>query len=224
MIVGKLKPVEEIASSISGFENILILACGSCVTVCLSGGDREGRVLARELSQPHYYQGKPPAIRVNSFLRQCERDLLGAHLQLPEGTDAILSLACGAGVQTASEVFRGVPVIPALNTTFLGALDGQGLWREKCHGCGDCVLASTGGICPISRCAKRILNGPCGGSSGGKCEISKDVDCAWHQIIDRLTELGRLDDYEKITPVKDWSVDRGGGPRSYQRAANDCVN
>jgi hypothetical protein len=121
-------------------------------------------------------------------------------------------------------VFRGVPVIPALNTTFLGALDGQGLWREKCHGCGDCVLTRTGGICPISRCAKRILNGPCGGSSKGKCEISPDVDCAWHLIIDRLSELGRLGDYEKITPVKDWSVDRGGGPRSYRRAANDCAN
>jgi ferredoxin len=224
MIAGKLKPIEEIASSISGFKKILILACGSCVTICLSGGDREARALARELSRSPYHRGKPPSIRVNSFLRQCERDLLSAHLQLPEGTDAILSLACGAGVQTTADVFHGVPVIPALNTTFLGALDEPGLWREKCHGCGDCVLAHTGGICPISRCAKRILNGPCGGSSKGKCEISKDVDCAWHLIIERLKELGRLDDYERITPLKDWSVDKGGGPRSYRRAANDCGN
>lgn len=224
MIVAKLKPVEEIVSSISEFKKILILACGSCVTVCLSGGDREARALARELSQTRHYPGEPPAVSVNTFLRQCERDMLKAHLEIPDGTEAVLSLACGAGVQTVGDAFGSIPVIPALNTTFLGALDEPGLWREKCQGCGDCVLSQTGGICPVSRCAKRILNGPCGGSSGGKCEINRDVDCVWQLIVDRLKTLGRLEDYEKITPIKDWSKDRGGGPRSFQRAANDEVN
>ncbi len=223
MIVGKPKPIEEIASSVSEFRNLLILACGSCVTVCLSGGDREARALARELTQERYHHGKPPSIAVNTFLRQCEPDLLRAHLDVPEGTDAILSLACGAGVQTVASVVGNLPVLPALNTTFLGAMDEPGLWREKCRGCGDCVLTYTAGICPVTRCAKRIFNGPCGGSSKGKCEINKDVDCAWQLIVDRLKALGRLADYEKIMAVKDWSADSGGGPRSYQRTANDEV-
>jgi ferredoxin len=221
MIVAKLKPLEEISSSLSRFKRVLILGCGSCVTVCLSGGDREARALARELGQNKHCLQDPPAFSVNTFLRQCERDLLKAHLEVPEGTDAILSLACGAGVQTVAETFATLPVIPALNTTFLGALDEPGIWREKCQGCGDCILDRTGGICPVSRCAKRILNGPCGGSSGGKCEISRDVECAWQLIVDRMNRLGRLKDYEKITPIKDWSTDRGGGPRSFQRAANE---
>ena len=82
--------------------------------------------------------------------------------------------------------------------------------------CGDCVLGITGGICPVSRCCKRLLNGPCGGSTNGKCEISKEIDCAWQLVIDRLEALGRLDDYEKIQPIKDWSKDRAGGPRSFK--------
>jgi ferredoxin len=222
MIVGKLKPLNEIASSVREFKNVLIVGCGTCVTVCLSGGDREAKALAREISNPNLFpEGPSPAVRVQTFQRLCEQDLVKAYLRIPPEIDAILSLGCGAGVQTLSAVFGKIPVIPALNTSFLGALDEPGTWREKCVGCGDCVLGSTGGICPIARCAKRLLNGPCGGSSKGKCEIDPDIDCAWQLIIDRLTALDRLDEYEKIAPVKDWSSDRGRGPRSSQRVANE---
>lgn len=221
MIVGKLKPMEEIISSVSEFRNILILSCGSCVTVCLSGGDREAQALGREIIQGKYHKQDPPSIKLNTIQRQCEQDLVKTFLDIPPNTDAILSTACGAGVQTLAEVFKHLPVIAALNTTFLGALDEPGVWREKCQGCGDCVLTQTAGICPVSRCAKRIFNGPCGGSSKGKCEIDSEVDCAWQLIIDRLKALGRLDDYEKISPPKDWSSDRSGGPRKTERAAND---
>ncbi|MGE5840120.1 MAG: methylenetetrahydrofolate reductase C-terminal domain-containing protein [Deltaproteobacteria bacterium] len=220
MIVGKLKPLDEIASSIRCHKNLLIVGCGSCVTVCLSGGEREAMALARELSNPGLYPEAPPTLRAAAFLRQCERDLVKEYLQVPPDTDAILSLACGAGVQTLASVFEKLPIIPALNTSFLGALDEPGVWREKCLGCGDCVLAHTAGICPIARCAKRLLNGPCGGSSKGKCEIGGDVDCAWNLIVDRLRVLDRLEDYEKLPSIKDWSQDRGGGPRSSHRVAN----
>jgi ferredoxin len=220
MIVGKLKPLDEIVSSISGFNHIFIVGCNSCVTVCLSGGEREARALERELANPSLYSNAPPSIEADTFQRQCERDLVKAYFQVPPRTDAILSLACGAGVQTLASVFEKIPVIPALNTSFLGALDEPGTWREKCLGCGDCVLTLTAGICPIARCAKRLLNGPCGGSSKGKCEISKDVDCAWQLIVERLKALGRVEDYEKLQSIKDWSRDRGGGPRHQQRFAN----
>jgi len=217
LIVGKSKSIEEIASSISHFKKVLILGCGSCVTVCLSGGDKEARALARDLSQQGYYENDPPSIKVDTIQRQCERDLVKAFMEIPPDTEAILSLACGAGVQTLADVLDPLPVIPALNTTFLGALDEPGVWREKCQGCGDCLLTFTAGICPLARCAKRLLNGPCGGSSKGKCEISKDVDCAWHLIVDRLKARGRLEDYEKIVSPKDWSLERAGGPRSTKR-------
>lgn len=228
MITGKLKPFDEIFSSVEKYKNILVVGCGSCVTVCLSGGDREARVLARELSAHDHNEngngngngGSKRSVRVSTIQRQCEADLLKSFLEIPQDTDLILSLACGAGVQTVAETFGHLPVIPALNTTFLGALDEQGVWREKCQGCGECVLTHTGGICPIARCAKSLLNGPCGGSAKGKCEIGGDVDCAWQMIIDRLKRLDRLDEYGKIFSPKDWSTDSSGGPRSMRRTAN----
>jgi len=213
--------LEEVAALVSEYGKVLIVGCGTCVTVCLTGGDREAMCLSRDLSQPRLYTGHGPSFEVKTIERQCERDMVRAFLKIPPGCEAILSLACGAGVQTLSSVFQKLPVIPALNTTFLGALDEPGTWREKCLGCGDCVLTYTAGICPIARCAKRLLNGPCGGSSRGKCEISKDVDCAWNLIVNRLKELDRLEDYEKISAIKDWSQDRGRGPRSAQRVANE---
>ena len=214
MIVADLKPIHEIAGSIESFQKVTVIACGGCVSVCLTGGARSAEVLARELSHPRHYTKSPPAFDTKTIQRQCEKDFVAAYLEIPEDTDAVLSMACGAGVQTLAETFGDLPIVPALNTSFLGSLDEPGTWREKCQGCGNCVLAFTGGICPVTRCAKHLLNGPCGGSSNGKCEISKDVDCAWQLIIDRLKALGRLDDYEKIFPLKDWSSDRGGGPRS----------
>ncbi len=220
MITGKGKPFEEILSSVERYKNILVVGCGSCVSICLSGGDREANALARDLAA-HGSNGSRREVQVRTILRQCEADVVKNFLDIPAGTEVILSLACGAGVQTLAEVFGKVPVIPALNTTFLGALDEQGVWHEKCQGCGQCVLAHTGGICPIARCAKRLLNGPCGGSSGGKCEIGGEVDCAWHLIIDRLKRMDRLEEYGKLFPLKDWSTDQSGGPRSMRRTANN---
>ncbi|MBN2059494.1 MAG: methylenetetrahydrofolate reductase C-terminal domain-containing protein [Deltaproteobacteria bacterium] len=217
MIVGHQKPFQEIMESIEGYKKVLVLGCGTCVSVCLTGGDREAVALSRELSIANRDKEPKPVFEVNTIERQCEKDLIKEFLEVPEDTEAILSLACGAGVQTVADVFRGLPVIPALNTTFLGALDEPGIWNEKCLGCGDCMLALTGGICPIARCAKHLLNGPCGGSSKGKCEISpivgRDIDCAWQLIIDRLKEMGKLENYMKIRLPRDWSTETGKGPR-----------
>ncbi|MBN1847219.1 MAG: methylenetetrahydrofolate reductase C-terminal domain-containing protein [Deltaproteobacteria bacterium] len=214
MIVGTLKPIEEIADSISEFRKVLIIGCGGCVSVCLTGGEKAADGLALDLGHAGLYENGPPEFIVKNFLRQCEPDLMRAYLDIPQDVDAILSLACGAGVQTMVDVVKDKPIIPAINTSFLGALEAPGVWKEKCQGCGHCVLFYTGGICPITRCAKKLMNGPCGGSRNGRCEINPEVDCAWQLIIDRLKALGRLDDYEKILPPKDWSKDRGMGPRS----------
>lgn len=218
MIVGHQKPFEEIRASLAGYQKILILGCGTCVSVCLTGGDKEAQTLLKTLNHSWTDRDAPPLLEVNTIERQCERDWIEKLLIVPDGVEAILSLACGAGVQTVADVFNTLPVIPALNTTFLGALDQPGVWNEKCLGCGDCVLTHTSGVCPVARCAKRLFNGPCGGSSKGKCEISavigRDVECAWQLIIDRLTARGKMEDYLIIRPAKDWATETSNGPRT----------
>ena len=217
MIIGELKPIEEIAECLPEFRNVLILGCGSCVTVCLSGGDREAWALARELARSRYYPEHPPDFKVDTIQRQCERDLIETYLSIPEETEAVLSLACGAGVQTVADVFDTLPVIPALNTTFLGASDTPGVWREKCWGCGDCLLGVTGGICPVGRCAKSLFNGPCGGSQGGHCEVDPEIPCAWALIYYRLKKQGKLDLLTQIQSPRDWRPAGAEGPRERKR-------
>lgn len=217
MIVGNIKPIEEITASISGYKKILVVGCGSCVSVCLSGGDREAQMLSQELSRRTRREKAPPVITADNILRQCELDLIKAYHQTPEGTDAVLSLACGAGVQTMAEALDPLSVIPALNTTFLGASFEPGIWREMCKGCGDCLLTYTGGICPISRCSKSLLHGPCGGTNGGNCEVSPDIPCAWVQIIERLSRQDKLELLSGIHEPRDWRPGGAAGPRVRKR-------
>jgi len=217
MIVGDLKALDEICASVKGYRNILAVGCGSCVTVCLSGGDREARELARELSRTRYHSEGPPQVNWTTIERQCEHDFIKTYLKIPEGTDAILSLACGAGVQTMATVLEPLPVIPALNTTFLGASNEPGVWQEMCRGCGDCMLSFTGGICPVARCAKSLFNGPCGGSQGGSCEVREDMPCAWSLIYYRLKKQKRLDQLLNVREPSDWRPAGGNGPRERRR-------
>jgi hypothetical protein len=174
-------------------------------------------ILASALRMYFLNQGKDANIEEVTLERQCDHEYLEEIRDSVDQYDAIISIACGVGVQFTAEKFNSMPVYPGVNTCFLGATEKRGLWTERCQACGQCILAQTGGICPVSRCAKRLLNGPCGGSTQGKCEIDNELDCAWQLIVDRLKALGRLDDYEEICPIKDWSTDRAGGPRKVVR-------
>lgn len=217
MIVADKKPIEEIIEEIKDYKKILILGCNECVTVCEAGGKKEVEILASSLRTYFLARGKEMQIDEKTLERQCDHEYLEEIRDVIDNYDAVLSLACGVGVQFVAEDYPSTPVYPGVNTCFLGATEKRGFWTERCQACGMCVLAKTGGICPVSRCAKRILNGPCGGSTKGKCEINKDLDCAWQLIIDRLVALGRMDDYEILAPIKDWSKDRAGGPRKVLR-------
>ena len=219
MIVAKRKPFEEIKESVLGAKRILILGCGTCVAVCLAGGEKDVAILALQLKMALKLENQDVHIDELTIERQCDREFIeqiGTRVN-PDDYDVILSMACGAGVQLLSDVFEHKVVLPALNTTFIGVAEKLGVWSERCSGCGDCILGKTAGLCPIARCAKQLLNGPCGGSVNGKCEISKDVDCVWQLIIDRLTRLDRLEMLEEIFPVKDWSPAGHGGPRKMVR-------
>lgn len=217
MIVAERKPIEEIIDYVKDKQSILVAGCNECVTVCEAGGKKEVGVLASALRMYFMNQGKDVKIDEVTLERQCDHEYLEEIRNVIDKYDAVVSIACGVGVQFLAEKYFSTPIYPGVNTCFMGVTEERGVWSERCQGCAQCILGRTAGICPISRCAKRLLNGPCGGSSKGKCEISKDVPCAWQLIIDRLKELGRLDDYEILAPIKDWSTDRAGGPRTVVR-------
>ena len=213
MIVAEMKPLEEVAASVAEYNRILILGCGSCVTVCLSGGEREARQLSRELLRSGLFGGNLPNLETGCIIRQCEMDLVTGYQPISTDTEAILSLACGCGVQTVADAFDPLPVIPALNTTFYGASNEAGVWREVCQGCGACVLSFTGSICPVARCAKSLFNGPCGGSQNGRCEIYTDNPCAWAMIYYRLKKQNKLHLLHEVHAPRDWQPAGGAGPR-----------
>jgi ferredoxin len=217
MIVAERKPIEEIIAFVKNCKKILIVGCNECVTVCYAGGKKEVGILASALKMAFTKEGKELEITEVTLERQCDHEYLEEIRNIIDEYDAVVSLACGVGVQFMAEKYLQTPVFPGLNTLFMGVTEERGVWAERCQGCGQCILGQTAGICPISRCAKRLLNGPCGGSTKGKCEINKDLDCAWQLIIDRLKELGRLEDYDELIPIKDWSTERAGGPRKVVR-------
>lgn len=216
MIVGEQKPLDEMWEMIRGHKKVLVFGCNTCVAVCHQGGNKEAEILASLLRMRATQEGVDMEIANGGIERQCETEFFDSAEKQIEETEAVLSTACGIGVQFMAERYAK-PIYPGLNTTFLGAVEEMGVYTERCQACGNCVLGETGGICPIARCAKRVMNGPCGGSTGGKCEINKEVDCAWQLIVDRLKMLGRMADYEKLAPIKDWSSDRAGGPRKLVR-------
>ncbi len=217
MIVGERKPLAEIAEMLKGFKKVCVLGCGTCVTVCLSGGEKEAAETAAALSLLWQKEGKDGEIKTGTMLRQCEYEYIDEYAGRLEEYDAIVSLACGVGVQAMATRLPDKIILPGLNTQFMGYPVEQGVWKENCLGCGDCVLDLTLGICPITRCSKSMLNGPCGGSQDGKCEVSKDVDCAWHLIYERLLKMNMLERMEAVQPPKDWSKSHHGSVRTRVR-------
>lgn len=217
MIVAKQKPLAEIKEMLRPFEKVLILGCGTCVKTCFAGGEDEVAMLGAALRLAFRQDGKTIHTEELTVERQCEDAFIQESAQAVSRNEAILSLACGAGVQAMARRFARAVLLPGLNTTFMGVLEKPGLFTEECAGCGDCELDTFGGICPVTRCSKRLLNGPCGGSKNGKCEVSPDIECAWQLIIDRLTLLGQSDNLKRYIPAKDWRPSLSGGPRRLVR-------
>ncbi|MFC2159848.1 methylenetetrahydrofolate reductase C-terminal domain-containing protein [Actinomycetota bacterium] len=217
MITGEQKPIREIIKIIEPYKNILILGCGTCVKTCFAGGEDEVAVLASALRLAFKNTGKKIKVKEFTIERQCENEFIQESAGEVAQSDAVLSLACGAGVQAIAKRYADIPVLPGVNTTFIGIQESQGIFTEECSGCGDCELTKFGGICPVTRCSKKLLNGPCGGSQDGKCEIDPDTDCAWQLIIDRLTALDQMDNLKTYIPPKNWNASLSGGPRKLIR-------
>ena len=207
MIVTREKPLDEILGYIWPFTKILIAGCDGCVHP--PRGLREAKTYALMIEMAGKAKGKQFECIPVTVAKQCDNNIVYTSLQsYINEVDAVLSLACGVGVQVIVEVFPDIPVFPAQNTVFIGSQPKEGaIFYEKCRACGECLLGYTGGICPVTRCAKSLLNGPCGGQVNGKCEVGGWVrDCAWYLIYQRLKKLGRLDLFEEFRPPRDQRV------------------
>lgn len=217
MIVAEQKSLDEIKTMLADAENVLVVGCGTCVTVCFAGGAREAAITATSLRMSSKLEGNSKQVTDVTVQRQCEWEYLDQIADQVDEADIVLSMGCGIGVQAIAEHFPKTWVVPGLNTSFLGMPTEQGVWAERCAACGDCILGITGGICPIARCSKSLLNGPCGGSEAGHCEIDPDVPCAWQLIYDRLISMDKLHVLLEQQPPKNWRVSRDGGPRKIVR-------
>jgi ferredoxin len=217
MIVGEQKPLAEIQAKISPYSRVLILGCGTCVKTCFAGGEDEVATLASSLRLAFKKDGRKIRIEELTIERQCEDEFIKEASAKIAENQAVVSLACGVGAQMVGSRYPRTPVLPGVNTTFMGILEKPGLFLERCLGCGSCFIDSFGGICPISRCAKKLFNGPCGGSSSGKCEVNPDTDCAWQLIVDQAKSSGQLEKLAAYVPPKDWRTSYAGGPRKIVR-------
>lgn len=205
MVKGKRKPLEEIIRTVSKYPRLLIVGCGGCVSVCLAGGQKEVEILAADLKARFRQAKEKKKIAGYTLERQCNLQMIEELDDMIDAHDAILSMACGAGVQYLAERFPHTPVFPAINTAAIGIDRQLGVYEEKCRACGECVLAYTGGICPVTNCAKGLFNGPCGGTNKGACEISAEIPCAWYEIYNRLKEQHRLEDIIELQAPMQWS-------------------
>jgi len=217
MIVADRKPIDELLDMIKDCNKILIIGCKGCVTVCNVGGSKEVGILASTLKIARKKERRPIEVDEMTLERQCDPEYIDQVKDIADDFDAVISMACGVGPQFLSEAYPTQSFFPALNTTFFGGAVEHGTWAERCAGCGTCVIHYFDGVCPVARCSKSLLNGPCGGSADGKCEISKEVDCIWDMIVRKKMEKDHLEDLLEVKPAKDWRTARDGGPRKSVR-------
>jgi len=202
VIVAERKPLDQIKERVQDYKKLLILGCGTCVSVCMAGGEKEVELLATQLRMANKIDGKDVEIVEATIQRQCDKEYIEPIMEKAKGCDAVLSLGCGAGVQMVAQMLEPEVVVPGLNTRFIGVTLEEGVWAERCRACGDCVLGETAGICPISMCAKESSTVPAAEARMASARQGRP-DCAWVMIIDRLARQGRLENLSRVFPIKD---------------------
>lgn len=201
--ITKQKPLDEIEQALAPFNRIFIIGCGTCATMTRTGGVEE----VAEMSNTLQEWGKivTGSIVIPIACDEMSGVTMEENRQALQGPNAALVMSCALGVQKIAS-YIDTPVIPALDTLFIGMEDSAGDFHEVCQQCGQCIIGETAGICPLTACHKGLLNGPCGGTNNGKCEVDPDKDCAWTVIYQRLEKQGRLDITRKYQPPKDWQA------------------
>jgi ferredoxin len=205
MIITEKKNVQELLDNVKDYKKFFLLGCSECATLCGTGGPPELTAMKELLES----EGKEVK---GTFVAKTGCQVLGTKVELKgfkedlSDVDCVIVMSCGAGTQSAVELFPDKAVYPSNNSLFLGNMTRLQMFDERCSLCGECILDKTGGICPLTACPKGILNGPCGGTSDGNCEVSPDIKCAWVRIYDRMKNIDRLDALKKnVLDAKDWS-------------------
>ncbi len=206
MIITRKKEQNKLLDCVKGYKKFFLLGCSECASLCGTGGDTE----LSELKEVLEAEGK----EVTGFFKAktgCQ--VLGTKVELKgmkdelNSADAVIVMSCGAGAQAAVEMFPQKPVYPSNDSMFLGNMTRFQMFDERCSLCGECIIDKTGGICPVTNCPKGLLNGPCGGTSDGKCEISPDIECCWVNIYERMKKIDKLDELAGLVmEPKDWSA------------------
>ncbi len=193
--ITKPKSTEDIQNLLNGLNRIFIIGCGTCVTLTHTGGAPEVAAMKEALTD----SGKlvTGQVVVPVACDNLTSEILGEEMGKIEQADVLLIMTCAFGVQTIASQLKKM-VVPALDTLFIGKESGSGQFNEICTQCGTCIIGETGGICPVTSCHKGLVNGPCGGTNQGRCEIPDNKDCAWTLIYNRLNELGQLDSMRKL--------------------------
>ena len=210
MIITKKRDFKALMENLKNYKSFFLLGCSECATLCGTGGEPELAAMKEALEA----EGKTVT---GTLLPKTGCQTLGTKIELKKdkeacaAADAVIVMSCGAGTQSAVEIFPDKPVFPANDSLFLGNMTRFQMFDERCSLCGECVLDKTGGICPVTSCPKGLLNGPCGGTDNGKCEVSPDIDCAWVRIYDRMKKTDQLEDFKKVLEPKDWSASRKPG-------------
>ncbi len=206
MIITQKRELKDLMENIKDYKSFFLVGCSECAALCGTGGEPELSAMKEELEK----QGKQVT---GTFVAKTGCQVLGTKIELKktskeavENADCILVMSCGAGTQTAVELFKDKAVYVTNDSLFLGNMSRLQMFDERCSLCGECILDKTGGICPITTCPKGLLNGPCGGTNEGKCEVSSDIECAWVRIYNRLNDINRLDDMKKTVEPKNWAA------------------
>jgi hypothetical protein len=206
MIITRKRDFQELMENIKGYRRFFLLGCSECATLCGTGGEPE----LKEMKEALESQGKEVT---GAFVAKTGCQVLGTKVELKphkealDNTDCIIVMSCGAGTQSAVELYQDKAVFPANDSLFLGNMTRLQMFDERCSLCGRCILDKTGGICPITACPKGLLNGPCGGCKDGHCEVSPDIQCAWVRIYERMKRLDKLQELCDTTiEAKDWSA------------------
>jgi len=189
--ITRQKPFEDIVRLAGGISKVFVVGCGTCVTMTRTGGQPEVESMCARLGETGKQVTGSMVIPVACDALTAEA--LQEHAQAVARADALIVMTCAFGVQTVAMQFLDKPVIPALDTLFIGKEKEPGTFEEVCSQCGECILGETAGICPVAGCHKGLVNGPCGGTNRGKCEVDQNKDCVWTLIYRKLEKMGRLD-------------------------------
>lgn len=204
MIISEKKPFEEILEYLKDSKKVIITGCSLCASTCKVGGEEEILAMKAKLEEKGIEVLGYKVLDPSCNLLKTKKDLKILKEELKEA-DAVISLACGDGTQTVAKLVKN-PVYPGNNTLFIGEMERIGQFVEACKACGNCQLGWTGGICPVTMCAKGLLNGPCGGARNGKCEVEPENDCAWIIIYNKLKEQNKLDNLSQIREPRDYQI------------------